>query len=223
MLRLTTTSRSIATPVRRASVYSRTSFFHTTKSQRSDKNNDKSLYDVLLAEATEAPFVKTKGRLRSDAQFFKTVINKEPQVLPGAESHIEPSTTTTASIHKTRQKKAKSNTLSLGIEPSSIDPPPKKTRNRKSKPKTPKDTKWTRPSIIPSDAPAKVITERDSLLEIQDHISSNRVPLSLLENPWEDVTRYLRRAYNASKGLGDNRRIHVISQSLCGRTEQYRA
>lgn len=44
---------------------------------------------------------------------------------------------------------------------------------------------------------------------------TQKLPLSLLEDPWQDVVKYLKTSYRSS--LGDNKRAHVISQSLCGK------
>lgn len=44
--------------------------------------------------------------------------------------------------------------------------------------------------------------------------SSLKISSSLLEDPWEDVTAYFKKA---AKHLGDHRRINIISQSLCSK------
>jgi hypothetical protein len=52
--------------------------------------------------------------------------------------------------------------------------------------------------------------------QILKNLRTRKIPLSLLQNPWDDVTRYLKSAYSSRKNLGDSRRAHVISESLCG-------
>jgi hypothetical protein len=52
-------------------------------------------------------------------------------------------------------------------------------------------------------------------------IQSRKIPPALLENPWKDVNKYLSVGYGGTAGrlpLGDNKRIHVISEALCGKS-----
>lgn len=63
---------------------------------------------------------------------------------------------------------------------------------------------------------AKSSIKTEPGVQALEGLKSRKIPLSLLQNPWDNITRYLKSAYSSRKILGDSRRVHVISESLCG-------
>ena len=73
-------------------------------------------------------------------------------------------------------------------------------------------------------APSKTVTISTPVqLQVKAHKLTHKEkrtserPSPLIENPWEDITKFLESKYKLRTPLGDNKRAHVISESLCGK------
>lgn len=79
-------------------------------------------------------------------------------------------------------------------------------------PKKARKTRVAKPKFL-SPEQVKVKADRAALQEMK----MSRMPIGLLQNPWSDILRFLASTYKSHTYLGDNKRAHVISHSLCGK------
>lgn len=178
---------------RRSAIHQSTTFLSCLQSRTFSRTctlqDGSDLYSTLLADLKQEDTVTKvrKKRVRSP----KTPPISKDDALPA-----------TASKGTTRPK-IKEHTAGNGVEAE---------EDVILETKKPRKTRVTKPKLLtPEQVKAKA--NRAALKEIQ----IPRMPIGLLHNPWSDVLRFLSSAYRSHTYLGDNKRAHVISESLCGK------